>query len=43
MPDLLKIVQNINDFEKIEFTKHDIVRSDFVKSWIEAYELIMVA
>jgi len=32
--DFLKIVQNMYEFEHIEFTKNDIVRSNLVKSYI---------
>ena len=38
MADALRVFQEINDFECVEFNKHDIVRSDFVKSWIIASE-----
>jgi phosphate starvation-inducible protein PhoH len=35
---LLRIVDLMKGFENITFTKHDIVRSDFVKQWIIAGE-----
>lgn len=38
MQKLLKVASNINSFSIIHFTKEDIVRSDFVKEWIEALE-----
>lgn len=34
----LNVIDNINSFVSIRFNKHDIVRSDFVKSWIVAAE-----
>ena len=37
-PIFLKIIENMKEFEKILFQRHDIVRSHFVKSWIGAYE-----
>lgn len=40
MRDALKVFNNMKEFESIEFTKYDIVRSDFVKSWITASEKI---
>ncbi|MGI0076103.1 MAG: PhoH family protein [Nitrosopumilaceae archaeon] len=38
MAQFLKIIDNMREFEKIQFTTHDIVRSAFVKSWIIACE-----
>lgn len=38
MPQALNIVRNMKEFEDVCFTVHDIVRSDFVKSWIMAAE-----
>jgi len=38
MPRFLKVIKNMNDFASIEFNRHDIVRSSFVKSWIIASE-----
>lgn len=38
MEKLLEVVGNIQTFETIKFTYHDIVRSDIVKSWIMATE-----
>jgi phosphate starvation-inducible protein PhoH len=38
MADALRVFQEIDDFECVKFNKHDIVRSDFVKSWIIASE-----
>lgn len=38
MQQLLNIVDNIDAFAKVEFTRHDIVRSNVVKSWIVAME-----
>jgi phosphate starvation-inducible protein PhoH len=32
------VLENMSEFETLQFTKHDIVRSEFVKSWIEASE-----
>ena len=43
MKQLLDVVKNIKDFEEVKFTKHDIVRSDFVKSWIVATEGMVAA
>lgn len=34
----LRVVQRMNEFGVVHFTRHDIVRSDFVKSWIVASE-----
>jgi phosphate starvation-inducible PhoH-like protein len=39
LPDLLKVVDLMSDvFDKVIFTKRDIVRSDFVRKFIEACE-----
>ena len=38
MRQLLEVINNVKDFEEVRFTQHDIVRSDFVKSWIIATE-----
>lgn len=38
MEKMLKVVDRMSNFESIAFTVHDIVRSDFVKSWITATE-----
>lgn len=40
MSKLMRVVENIDSFGKVEFTKHDIVRSDIVKSWIIASEQV---
>lgn len=40
MHQLLGVVKNMKEFATIEFTVNDIVRSDFVKSWIVAREHI---
>lgn len=39
--DFLKIIEQMNRFEVIEFTREDIVRSDFVKSYIIAKENVL--
>ena len=38
MPLALKVMENHGDFDMIKFTRHDVVRSDFVKKWITAVE-----
>lgn len=38
MEHFLKVIDKMNEFEKIHFTVQDIVRSDFVKHWIIACE-----
>lgn len=38
MSDFLKVTEHMGEFDSIMFTKHDIVRSAFVKSWICALE-----
>lgn len=38
MQDALNVFNKMQEFESMEFTKYDIVRSDFVKSWIIASE-----
>lgn len=35
---LLEVAKDIGHFSQLKFTRHDIVRSDFVKSWIIAIE-----
>lgn len=40
MPEALKVIDIMKEFETVQFTKYDIVRSDFVKSWITASEEI---
>lgn len=39
----LEIIKEMKHFETIQFNKHDIVRSEFVKSWIIATEQITQA
>lgn len=38
MEDFLNIINRMSSFASIEFTYHDIVRSEFVKEWIMASE-----
>ena len=38
MADLLKVAQDMEEFETVQFTRYDIVRSNFVKSWVTAVE-----
>jgi phosphate starvation-inducible protein PhoH len=38
LTDAIKVMENMEEFEALAFNKHDIVRSDFVKSWIVATE-----
>jgi len=38
MGQFMKIAENMKDFSSVGFTKHDIVRSNFVKRWIIASE-----
>lgn len=38
MTHALKVMKGMNNFQGIEFTKFDIVRSEFVKEWITACE-----
>lgn len=38
MSQAIKVFENMDAFASIHFTKHDIVRSEFVKSWIIACE-----
>jgi phosphate starvation-inducible PhoH-like protein len=38
MDRFLKVAQSMNGFEKVVFYKEDIIRSNFVKSWITALE-----
>lgn len=35
---MLNVVERMREFDMIQFQKHDIVRSEFVKSWITACE-----
>lgn len=35
---MTEIVKDIDDFESVFFTRHDIIRSGFVKAWISAVE-----
>lgn len=42
MSDCIKAIDRIKSFASIKFTRHDIVRSDFVKSWIEASEDVLM-
>lgn len=38
MGNFLQVAHNMDDFSTIRFSHHDIVRSQFVKSWIKASE-----
>ncbi len=38
MDKFLRIASNMDEFDEIRFTKHDIIRSSFVKAWICALE-----
>lgn len=38
MGSFLKVAQNMKSFDIIEFTKHDVVRSGFVRDWIISKE-----
>lgn len=38
MAQFMRIAENMRDFSDVGFTKHDIVRSNFVKQWIIASE-----
>jgi len=38
MRHFLEVIRDINNFVNIQFTRHDIVRGDFVKAWIIASE-----
>lgn len=40
---MLNIIKDMDKFSSIKFTTHDIVRSNFVKSWIVACEKLKVA
>lgn len=42
MADALKVFNEMSEFELIQFTKHDIVRSEFVKSWITSTEEVNI-
>lgn len=41
MSDAIRVFSEMKDFECVQFNKHDIVRSDFVKSWITASETVL--
>lgn len=41
MKQLLQIASDVCNFEPVRFTHHDIVRSEFVKSWIIATEQVL--
>jgi len=41
MLEALKVFDKMKEFESVQFNKHDIVRSKFVKSWIIASEEII--
>lgn len=43
MEKLLQVAKNIQTFAMVEFTQHDIVRSELVKSWIVATEELAAA
>lgn len=43
MRHFLEVIRDIDDFVNIRFTEHDIVRSDFVKSWIIASQNLNAA
>lgn len=38
MQQMLKVIDKMHEFEKIQFTTDDIIRSSFVKSWIIAFQ-----
>lgn len=38
MADFLNVIKEMDSFESVEFNRYDIVRSNFVKSWIIACE-----
>lgn len=40
MDKMLNVIKQMSDFTDIAFTVHDIVRSDFVKRWIMATEVV---
>ena len=40
MKRLLKVIENMSEFSSVCFTTKDIVRSEFVKSWIIANEIL---
>lgn len=40
MGKFLQVIRNMKGFADVAFTKHDIVRSEFVKSWIMAKECV---
>lgn len=40
MSQAIRVFDNMDSFASVHFTKHDIVRSEFVKSWIVACEHI---
>lgn len=39
----IDVINKMPQFEIVQFTKHDIVRSEFVRNWIEAVEIITAA
>lgn len=43
MQQFLNVINAMNKFVPIQFTSSDIVRSDFVKEWIEASESVMTS
>lgn len=43
MKQFLEVINQMSDFASIKFTKHDIVRSEFVKLWIMATEQVQAA
>ena len=40
MAQCLQVVSNMDEFTTLEFNVNDIVRSDIVKSWIMASEMV---
>ena len=40
MAQFIEVTRNMKEFEDVCFTVHDIVRSEFVKSWIMATEQV---
>lgn len=42
MVSFLSVIKNMKEFDTVQFTSHDIVRSDLVKSWIIALEATTV-
>ena len=43
MRKFLDAIKDMEGFESVQFTRHDIVRSEFVKSWIIATENLTMA